>query len=119
MTHEKSLNKKRILRAARSRSKMSSCASRPRLVVSKSLRHIEAQLIDDSQSRTLFGTSTKSAKAEALKDSPAKIALLASEIATFCKANSIESIIFDRSGNPYHGNVAALADNLRKQGLNF
>ena len=119
MTQIKSLNKKRILRAGRSRSKMASSATRPRLVISKSLRHIEAQLIDDTQSRTLFGTSTKSAKAEALKDSAAKLELLSTEISTFCKANKIESIIFDRSGNPYHGNIAALADNLRKQGLNF
>lgn len=118
MTQEISLNKKRILRAARSRSKMKSDAERPRLVINKSSRHIEVQLIDDSQSRTIFGTSTKSPKAEALNGN-AKIEWLSQELSTYCKTNKISNIIFDRSGYPYHGNIAILADNLRKQGLNF
>lgn len=118
MTHDLSLNKKRIYRAARSRSKMVSDATRPRLVINKSLRHVEAQLIDDSKSRTLFGISTKAPQAETLKGA-AKIEWLAEQLSTFCKTNHITNIIFDRSGYPYHGNIAILADNLRKQGLNF
>jgi large subunit ribosomal protein L18 len=93
---------------------------RPRLVVTRSLRHIVAQVVDDTQGRTLLSASsldstirgTDGAKAELA----GKVGKLLGERA---KAAGISKVVFDRGGNKYAGRIAALADAAREAGLEF
>ena len=93
-------------------------ATKPRLSVYRSSKHIYAQLIDDFEGKTLASASTVQAKTEnggniaAAKEVGAKIAEAA-------KAAGIEMIAFDRNGFKYHGRVKALADAAREGGLKF
>ena len=97
----------RIKRHKRIRAKISGTKTRPRLSVFRSNRHIHLQLIDDATGRTLAASST-------LKDSDPVTALLEQTTKL-----GIKSIVFDRGGHQYHGNIAKLADKLRAAGLTF
>ena len=94
--------------------------ARPRLVVTRSLRHIVAQIVDDSAGRTLVSASTLDASlrtAEGAKsDLSGKVGALLAERA---KAAGISKVVFDRGGNRYAGRIAALADAAREAGLEF
>jgi large subunit ribosomal protein L18 len=94
--------------------------TRPRLVVTRSLRHIVAQLVDDGQGRTLASASSMDASlrgAEGAKsDVAAKVGALLAERA---KAAGITKVVFDRGGNKYGGRIAALAQAAREAGLEF
>ncbi len=97
-------------------------ASRPRLCVFRSLNHIYAQLIDDSEGRTLVSVSTLEAalKSESNRTSKTKKAELAgSLIARRAVEKGIKRVVFDRGGYRYHGRVKALAETARKGGLEF
>ena len=98
------------------RAKIKGTSERPRLSVFRSAKHIEVQLIDDTSHRTLFG----------LKDLKAKKGTKAQKAQNFGKAAALEilkkgykKIIFDRGGYQYHGRIKALAEALRKEGLEF
>ena len=95
-------------------------AERPRLVVTRSTRHISAQIIDDLKGHTLVSASTLDASlrgAEGDKSSQAgKVGTLLAERA---KAAGISKVVFDRGGNKYAGRIAALADAAREAGLEF
>jgi large subunit ribosomal protein L18 len=111
----------RLKRKARIRRKMSGTQQRPRLSVYKSLKHIYAQVVDDSSSRTLaFASSlSKELKGNDEGDKKASALRVGKLIAEKCKAANVEAVVFDRNGFPYHGRIAAVAEGARKAGLKF
>lgn len=117
----KQIRRDRIKRSIRKRVRGS--LERPRLTVYKSLRHIYAQIIDDDNSRTLTAASSLSKNLrESLKTvkDRKKIAFdVGMEIAKKALEKNIRSVVFDRNGYLYHGVVKAIADGVRKGGLEF
>ena len=111
----------RLKRKARIRRKLSGTSQRPRLSVYKSLKHIYAQVVDDSSSKTLaFASSlSKELKGNTEGDKKADALRVGKLIAEKCKAVKVESVVFDRNGFPYHGRIAAVAEGARKAGLKF
>jgi large subunit ribosomal protein L18 len=110
----------RLRRQVRVRKKVFGAPERPRLVVTRSARHISAQVIDDTQGRTLASASTMEADLRATTgDKSEKAKQVGGLIAQRAKAAGIESVVFDRAGYKYHGRVAALADSAREGGLGF
>ena len=110
----------RARRHFRVRKKVSGTSARPRLVVSRSTRHLFVQVIDESQSRTVVSASTMEADLRvATGDKSAKARQVGVLIAQRAKAAGISSVVFDRAGNKYHGRIAALADSARENGLEF
>jgi large subunit ribosomal protein L18 len=102
------------------RKKVFGAPERPRLVVTRSARHISAQLIDDTRGRTLASASTMEADLRAATgDKSEKAKQVGGLIAERAKAVGIASVVFDRAGYKYHGRVAALADGAREAGLGF
>ncbi|MDL2362904.1 MAG: 50S ribosomal protein L18 [Patescibacteria group bacterium] len=108
----------RALRKGRIRSVVSGTPKRPRLSIFISNMHITAQLIDDTQHKTLGYVSTVGAK-EATGTKTEKAQWVGTEIAKQAKAAKVNAVVFDRGGKIYHGRVAALADAARKAGLEF
>ena len=110
----------RLRRQIRVRKKVFGAPNRPRLVVTRSARHISAQVIDDTQGRTLASASTMEATLRGTAgDKSDKAKQVGALIAERAKAIGIESVVFDRAGYKYHGRVAALADGAREGGLRF
>ncbi|WP_028707882.1 50S ribosomal protein L18 [Propionicicella superfundia] len=110
----------RLRRQSRGRKSIFGSAERPRLVVTRSSRHILAQVIDDSRGVTLASASTMEADlrvAEGDKSERAK--KVGARVAERAKAAGVETVVFDRAGNKYHGRVAALAEGAREAGLGF
>ena len=107
-------------RHIRVRKKVSGTAVRPRLVVSRSARHLVAQVVDDTQGRTLASASTMEVDLRATSDDKsAKARKVGQLIAARAKQVGVETVGFDRGGNKYHGRVAALAEGAREGGLDF
>jgi large subunit ribosomal protein L18 len=89
-------------------------------VVTRSARHISAQVIDDVAGRTLASASTMEADLRSASgDKSAKAKQVGQNVAARAKAAGIEHVVFDRAGNRYHGRVAALAEGAREAGLGF
>ncbi len=110
----------RLRRQVRVRKKISGSPERPRLVVSKSAKHIYAQVIDDVAGRTLASASTMEADVRGAEgDKSAKAKQVGLELANRAKAAGVEQVVFDRAGHKYHGRIAALADGAREGGLGF
>ena len=110
----------RLRRQVRVRKKVFGAPGRPRLVVTRSARHICAQVVDDTQGRTLASASTMEAALRAAAgDKSDKAKQVGGLIAERAKAVGIETVVFDRAGYKYHGRVAALADGAREGGLGF
>ncbi|HEX6757490.1 MAG TPA: 50S ribosomal protein L18 [Propionibacteriaceae bacterium] len=110
----------RLRRQVRVRKKVFGAPERPRLVVTRSARHVYAQVIDDTQGRTLASASTMEATLRAATgDKSDKAKQVGSLIAERAKAVGVESVVFDRAGYKYHGRIAALADGAREGGLGF
>ncbi len=110
----------RLRRQVRVRKKVSGSPERPRLVVSKSAKHIFAQVIDDVAGRTLASASTMEADVRSAQgDKSAKAKQVGVELANRAKAAGVEQVVFDRAGHKYHGRIAALADGAREGGLGF
>ena len=116
-------NKKAVARKrrhARVRKKVSGTATRPRLVVNRSARHLFVQVVDDTTSRTLASASTMEADLrKATGDKSDKAKEVGKLVASRAKAAGIDAVVFDRGGNKYHGRIAALADGAREGGLEF
>jgi large subunit ribosomal protein L18 len=112
----KLLNKS--LRKNRVRAKVSGTTERPRLSVTISNRHIIAQVVDDTQDKTLAYVSTVGTKA-AKGSMTERAAWTGTEIAKKAKAAKVTVVVFDRGGRIYHGRIQALADAARKAGLEF
>jgi large subunit ribosomal protein L18 len=110
----------RAKRHVRVRKKVNGTAERPRLVVTRSTRHMIAQVVDDTVGNTLVSASTMEADLRALDgDKKAKAAKVGELVAARAKGVGIARVVFDRGGNAYHGRVAALADAARDGGLEF
>ncbi|HEX7123516.1 MAG TPA: 50S ribosomal protein L18 [Gemmatimonadaceae bacterium] len=106
---------RRQRRHLRVRKRVAGSSERPRLVVYRSLKHITAQLVDDTGGRTLLTvtdqgiTGTKTQRA----------AEVGKRVAAKAKEAGVSKIVFDRAGYRYHGRVKALADGAREGGLEF
>ena len=106
----------------RIRKKVQGTAERPRLAVSKTLKYISVQLIDDGAGRTLAHATSREegirgkAKSASNKAAAVKVGSLIAERA---QAKGISAVVFDRGGHLYHGNVKALAEAAREKGLKF
>ena len=110
----------RSRRHLRVRKKVQGTAARPRLVVTRSTRHITAQVVDDSTHRTLASASSLDANVRGVDgDKKARAAAVGKLIAERAKAAGIDAVVFDRGGNRYHGRIASLADAAREGGLTF
>lgn len=108
----------RARRHLRLRKKVVGTAARPRLVVTRSTRHMVAQVVDDAVGRTLVSASTLEADLRGLDgDKTAKARRVGELVAERAKAAGIEAVVFDRGGNKYHGRVAAVAEGAREGGL--
>ena len=108
----------RMRRQARGRKKMFGYPERPRMVVTKSPRHLVVQVIDDVAGKTIVSGSTMEADLRnAEGDKSAKAAKLGTLIAKRALDAGVEQVVFDRAGNKYHGRIAALADAAREAGL--
>jgi len=128
MIKQSKLKKSRFLqrrrRHQRVRNKVVGSQDRPRLVVYRSLKHIEGQLVDDDTGRTLTGLSSLAPELRGFEaEGPNRRVEQAHEagklLAERAKANGIESVVFDRGGYRYHGRVKAFAEGAREGGLNF
>jgi large subunit ribosomal protein L18 len=110
----------RTRRHARLRKKVNGTPARPRLVVSRSSRHMLAQLVDDVAGHTLAAASTLEADVRAVSgDKKAKAAKVGELLAARAREAGVTAVVFDRGGYVYHGRVAALADAAREGGLEF
>lgn len=123
LTVKKGLDKKAAAlskRQNRGRKSISGTPERPRLVVSRSSRHIVAQVIDDTVGHTLASASTMEADLRTAKgDKSEKAKKVGELIAKRAKDAGVDQVVFDRAGRQYHGRVAALADGAREAGLGF
>ena len=110
----------RLRRQVRGRKKVSGTAERPRMVVTRSSRHMTVQVVDDLVGKTLASASTMEAELRSFDgDKSAKARRVGELVAERAKAAGVEGVVFDRAGNKYHGRVAALADGAREGGLAF
>lgn len=105
------------LRKSRVRSKVVGTTDRPRLSVTISLKHVNAQIIDDFTGNTLVSATTVGAKQTGSITEQASF--VGAEIAKKAKKAKINSVVFDRNGRKYAGRLSALADAARKEGLEF
>jgi large subunit ribosomal protein L18 len=104
----------------RVRKHLTGTAARPRLVVTRSLRHIYAQVIDDTKGHTVASASTLDPALRSTEgDKSAQAREVGKLVAERAKAAGVSAVVFDRGGNAYHGRVAALADAARAGGLEF
>jgi large subunit ribosomal protein L18 len=101
------------------RGKVSGTAERPRLVVFRSNRGIEAQLVDDTEGRTVAAASWLHLKKSFKGNKTAQAAEVGKLLAANAKKANVETVVFDRAGYLYHGRVKALADAAREGGLRF
>ncbi|OAH10753.1 50S ribosomal protein L18 [Streptomyces jeddahensis] len=107
-------------RHIRIRKRISGTAERPRLVVTRSNRHIVAQVIDDIKGHTLASASTLDTSIRGGEgDKSAAAGKVGALVAERAKAAGVEAVVFDRGGNKYAGRIAALADAAREAGLKF
>ncbi|WP_404388501.1 50S ribosomal protein L18 [Humibacillus xanthopallidus] len=110
----------RIRRQVRGRKKIAGTAVRPRLVVSRSSRHLFVQVVDDTVGKTVASASTMEADLRAFDgDKTAKAKRVGELVAARAKDAGVESVVFDRGGNKYHGRVAAIAEGAREGGLSL
>jgi large subunit ribosomal protein L18 len=114
----------RVRRHTRVRRKVAGTAERPRLAVNRSLRHISAQVIDDTSGRTVAAASTVDRELRAALSGKGGGNVAAAQavgrlVAVRAKAAGVTRVVFDRGGFKYHGRVAAVADAARSEGLEF
>jgi large subunit ribosomal protein L18 len=109
----------RLRRHKRVRGKVAGTADRPRLVVTRSNRGIVAQLVDDSNGRTVASASWLQVAKSFKGNKTAQAAEVGKLLAQKAKAAKVDSAVFDRGGYLYHGRVKALADAAREGGLKF
>ncbi len=110
----------RMRRHQRLRKKVVGTPARPRLVVSRSSRHLFAQVVDDAAGHTLASASTMEPDVRALDgDKSARASKVGTLLAERAQEAGVEAVVFDRGGNKYAGRLAALADAAREAGLRF
>lgn len=119
---DKQRQERRIRRHRRVRKKVVGTAERPRLVVHRSLKNLEAQIVDDGRGVTIMGISTL---ASDVKDAASDLSkadrgrLAGKLLGERARAQGITKVVFDRGGYLYHGRVKAFADGAREGGLEF
>jgi large subunit ribosomal protein L18 len=108
-------------RRYRMRKRVSGTPERPRLVVHRSLRHIEVQLIDDTAGHSLVGLSTlaKELRGEKFDNRLAQGREIGKRVAAKAREKGIDKVVFDRGGFLYHGIIKAVAEGARESGLQF
>ena len=110
----------KLRRQARGRKSIAGTTERPRLVVTRSSRHLFVQVIDDTVGRTVASASTMEADVRKASGDKTEVAKkVGTLIADRAKAAGVSDVVFDRAGNKYHGRIAALADGAREAGLGF
>ncbi|GAA0960389.1 MULTISPECIES: 50S ribosomal protein L18 [Actinocorallia] len=115
-TSKRASSRKR--RHLRVRKKVVGTATRPRLIVTRSTKHVFVQVVDDTVGKTVASASTMEAALRAAEgDKTAKSHEVGKLVAERAKAVGVEAVVFDRAGNKYHGRVAAVADGAREGGL--
>lgn len=123
MGHHKSVIRRKDRRRNRSKKTSFAHPSRNRLVIHRSLKHFEAQVIDDFKGHTIFSASSKCKDLKpALKNIKNKTDLskkVGEALASKAKEMKIKSVVLDRNGYPYHGRVKAFVESVRKNGLNL
>jgi large subunit ribosomal protein L18 len=118
--HTAARTKSRLRRQVRGRKKISGTPERPRLVVTRSTKHITVQVVDDLVGKTLAYASTMEADLRGFTgDKTAKAKKVGELVAERAKSAGVDDVVFDRAGNKYHGRIAALADGARAGGLTF
>src|SRR6187402_522414 len=118
--HTAARTKSRLRRQVRGRKKISGTAERPRLVVTRSTKHITVQVVDDLVGKTLAYASTMEADVRGFEgDKTAKAKKVGELVAERAKKAGVEAVIFDRGGNRYAGRVAAIAEGAREGGLDL
>jgi large subunit ribosomal protein L18 len=118
--HTGSRVKSRLRRQVRGRKKIAGTAERPRLVVTRSSKHMTVQVVDDLVGKTIASASTMEADLRGFDgDKTAKAKKVGELVAERAKSAGIDGVVFDRAGNKYHGRIAALADGAREGGLSF
>ncbi|MGO2111668.1 MAG: 50S ribosomal protein L18 [Pseudoclavibacter sp.] len=119
-TRGKSKQAARGRRHDRLRKKIVGTEARPRLVVTRSTRHVFVQVVDDAKGHTLASASTMEQELRGIDgDKSAKAKRVGELVAERAKAAGVETVVFDRGGNKYAGRVAAIADGAREAGLNL
>ena len=103
----------------RIRGKVSGTVERPRLAVFKSLKHIYVQVIDDATGKTIVSASSRDNDSSAKGANQAAAKAVGALIAKKAQDKGIKRVVFDRGGYLYHGNIKALADAARENGLEF
>jgi large subunit ribosomal protein L18 len=117
-TRGKSNSAARVRRHLRLRKKVAGDAMRPRMVVTRSARHVFVQVVDDTKGHTLASASTMEDALRKLGgDKTEKAKAVGKLVAERAKAAGIKEVVFDRGGNRYTGRVAAIADAAREEGL--
>jgi large subunit ribosomal protein L18 len=107
-------------RHLRLRKKVTGTTGRPRLVVSRSSRHVFVQIVDDTLGKTVASASTMEADLRSFEgDKTAKARKVGELLAERAKSAGVEAVVFDRGGNKYHGRVAAIAEGAREGGLSL
>ena len=107
-------------RHLRLRKKVSGTTARPRLVVSRSSRHVFVQIVDDTVGKTVASASSMEADLRTFEgDKTAKARKVGELLAERAKSAGVEAVVFDRGGNRYHGRVAAIAEGAREGGLSL
>ena len=107
-------------RHARLRKRISGTAERPRLVVTRSARHVFVQVVDDSKGHTVASASTLESDLRTFDgDKTAKARKVGELVAERAKKAGVEAVVFDRGGNKFAGRVAAIAEGAREGGLNL
>ncbi|MDQ1704803.1 MAG: large subunit ribosomal protein [Frankiaceae bacterium] len=123
MSASKTSSTRRVARSRRHlrvRKKVHGTTMRPRLVVTRSTRHIGVQVVDDITHRTLVSASTLDEGVRGTNgDKKTRAAAVGRLVAERAKAAGIDQVVFDRGGNRYHGRIAALAEAAREGGLTF
>jgi large subunit ribosomal protein L18 len=128
MIKSSQMKKSRVLqrqrRHLRLRNKVQGTAARPRLVVFRSLKNIEGQIVDDDAGRTVLGVSTvapdlRDFKGEGKNRRVEQSFAAGKLLAERARSQGIEAVVFDRGGYKYHGRVKAFADGAREGGLKF
>lgn len=123
MPKDKNARHLRRVRQARVRKKVSGTSERPRLSVFRSLKHIYAQVIDDTTGRTIAAASSQEAlqgNGEASSGPKTEVSTAVGKaLAERALAAGVTQVVFDRGGCKYHGRVKALADGSREGGLEF
>lgn len=118
--HTSARTASRMRRQIRGRKKVTGTAERPRLVVTRSAKHISVQVVDDLVGKTVASASTMESDLRSFEgDKSAKARKVGELVAERVKGQGVDSVVFDRAGNKYHGRIAALAEGAREGGLTF